>query len=150
MDYILMEHRGDVADAAAPELNKSATANSSFPPLPGKKPYNRPAIHVYGALHLLTQGSGGSRLDANFTMRPRRTSDRITKENIVRIGIHPLGIGLYLFDYKPEYRGLSGYGRQFGVMADEVETVMPEAVSRHADGYKMVNYAMLGISPAIQ
>jgi hypothetical protein len=82
-------------------------------------------------------------------MRPRR-SDRITKENIVRIGMHPLGIGLYLFDYKPEYRGLSGQGRQFGVMADEVETVMPEAVSLHADGYKMVNYAMLGISQAIQ
>jgi hypothetical protein len=31
-------------------------------------------------------------------------------------------------------------------MADEVEQVMPEAVSVHPDGYKMVNYAMLGIS----
>lgn len=31
-------------------------------------------------------------------------------------------------------------------MADEVEKVMPEAVSVHADGYKMVNYTLLGIS----
>lgn len=40
--------------------------------------------------------------------------------------------------------------RQFGVMADEVETVMPEAISVHPDGYKMVNYALLGISHRIQ
>jgi hypothetical protein len=149
MDFIRNELLGGVADAVRPAQNKSTTANSSCRPLPGKKAYNRPALHVYGALHLLTQGSRGTRFDANFTMRPR-TSDRITKENIVKIGMHPLGIGLYLFDYKPEYRGVSGYGRQFGVMADEVENVMPEAVSRHADGYKMVNYAMLGISQAIQ
>lgn len=31
-------------------------------------------------------------------------------------------------------------------MADEVEKVMSEAVSVHSDGYKMVDYAMLGIS----
>lgn len=77
-------------------------------------------------------------------------SDPMTKINIVRIGKHPLGIGLYLFDYKPEYRDLYGHGRQFGVMADEVETVMPEAVSIHPNGYKMVNYALLGISHRFQ
>ena len=113
-----------------------------------KKAYHRPEIRVYGALHLVTQGSGGNGTDANNTMTKK--SDRMTKQNIVKIGVHPLGIGLYLFDYKPEYRGLSGHGRQFGVMADEVETVMPEAVSQHADGHKMVNYAMLGISQSIQ
>ncbi len=72
-------------------------------------------------------------------------SDRVLKQNIVPVGIHPYGIGLYLFDYKPEYRDAWGYGRQFGVIADEVEKVMPEAVSVHPDGYKMVDYAMLGI-----
>jgi hypothetical protein len=30
-------------------------------------------------------------------------------------------------------------------MADEVETVLPEAVSVNHDGYKLVDYAMLGI-----
>jgi hypothetical protein len=65
------------------------------------------------------------------------------------VGEHFLGIGLYLFDYKPEYRDQWGHGRQFGVMADEVESVMPQAVSIHPDGYKVVDYAMLGISLAM-
>jgi hypothetical protein len=62
-------------------------------------------------------------------------SDRRLKSNIVRIGTHPLGIGVYEYD-------IFG-GRQRGVMADEVEAVMPEAVSTHESGYKMVNYGLL-------
>ncbi len=73
------------------------------------------------------------------------TSDRACKTNLTHVGTHPMGIGLYLFDYKAEFQELAGRGRQFGVMADEVETVMPEAVVMHPDGYKRVNYAMLGI-----
>ncbi len=72
-------------------------------------------------------------------------SDRSIKENIVLIGKHLLGIGLYLFNYKQPYKETWGHGRYLGVMADEVVTVMPEAVSTHPDGYKMVNYAMLGL-----
>ena len=33
-------------------------------------------------------------------------------------------------------------------MADEVETVLPQAVVMHPDGYKMVDYALLGIDIA--
>ena len=91
-------------------------------------------------------GGGGTLVDGAMTTK---MSDRNIKENIVRVGEHSLGIGLYLFDYKPEFREEWGFGRQFGVMADEVETVMPQAVSIHPDGYKMVNHAMLGISLTI-
>jgi hypothetical protein len=56
-----------------------------------------------------------------------------------------LGIGLYLFDYKPEFRDEWGHGRQFSVMEQEVEMIMPEAVCMHPDGYRMVDYGMLGI-----
>ena len=63
-------------------------------------------------------------------------SDRRLKSNIVRIGDHPLGIGIYEYDILGEH--------DVGVMADEVEQVMPEAVVMHPSGYKMVNYAMLG------
>ena len=63
-------------------------------------------------------------------------SDRRLKSNIERIGTHKLGIGLYEYD-------IFG-GRQQGVMADEVEKVMPEAVLMHPSGYKMVNYGLLG------
>lgn len=70
-------------------------------------------------------------------------SDRSIKENIVRVGVHLLGIGLYLFDYKQQYKATWGYGRYLGVMADEVVTVLPAAVSTHTDGYQLVNYSML-------
>jgi hypothetical protein len=73
------------------------------------------------------------------------SSERRVKENIVRVGDHPLGFGLYLFDYRAEYRGMFGCGRQFGVMIDEVETVVPKAVSIYPDGFKRVDYQMLGI-----
>lgn len=77
-------------------------------------------------------------------------SDRALKQDIVRIGTHPAGFGLYLFDYKPEFSRSAGYGRQFGVMADEVERVLPKAVVMHPDGYKQVDYAMLGIDFPVQ
>jgi hypothetical protein len=62
-------------------------------------------------------------------------SDRRLKSNIVRIGTHPRGIGVYEYDIFGE--------RQRGVMADEVESVLPEAVAVHPSGYKMVNYGLL-------
>lgn len=71
--------------------------------------------------------------------------ERAVKENLTRIGEHPLGIGLYLFDHKPEFRASAGHGRRFSIMADAEEAVLPEEVSVHPDGYKMVDYAMLGI-----
>ena len=114
-----------------------------------KAVYQQPVLCVYGAVRKLTTGTATVGNDGINT-RMNTQSDRATKENVVRIGDHYSGIGLYLFDYKPEFRQLWGHGRQFGVMADEVEIVMPEAVSIHPNGYKMVNYALLGISRHIQ
>lgn len=116
-----------------------------------KKPYSQPHLACYGSVAKLTQNGGASGSDGTgSSMTTVMGSDPSIKENTVKIGNHPLGIGLYLFDYKPEFRKQWGSGRQFGVMADEVGTVMPEAVCVHPDGYKMVNYAMLGISHRIQ
>lgn len=119
--------------------------------VPKKRAYQSPYLKSFGSVTTLT-ASGPNSGPEYFPMSPYSTmrgtagSDRRIKTNVVRIGTHPLGIGFYLFDYKPEYRDAWGHGRQFGVMADEVEQVMPEAVSIHPDGYKMVDYAMLGIS----
>jgi hypothetical protein len=117
-----------------------------------KKPYSPPQLISYGHVRSLTLAGRGRTTEGGgaSTSRVRRPSDRATKERIVRIGVHPLGIGLYLFDYKPGYRAAWGYGRQFGVMADEVESVMPQAVSVHPEGYKIVDYRMLGISRSMQ
>ena len=112
-----------------------------------KRSYAAPKLTVFGRVLHLTQGTQVVGNDTGFAAgKNPGGSDRSIKDNISRIGTHPMGFGLYLFDYKPEYVDTWGTGRQFGVMADEVETVMPGAVSVHADGYKLVNYAMLGIA----
>jgi len=116
---------------------------------PARKPYKPPELRAFGKLHLLTQGTVGGHGDgAGAMMHTVQMSDRRCKHHIVRAGVHPLGIGLYLFNYKPEFHAAWGPGRQFGVMADEVESILPQAVSVHRDGYKRVNYAMLGIDLA--
>ena len=114
----------------------------------GRHPYAPPVLRVYGSVSVLTAGGSGTGIDGPFATM--MASDRLLKESIRAIGTHPLGIGLYLFDYKPEFRERFGTGRQFGVMADEVERVMPQAVSVGPDGYKRVNYAMLGIHRHLQ
>lgn len=111
-----------------------------------RRPYSKPVLQIYGSVSKLTKGTGGSKADAgNMT---KATSDRAYKERIVRIGEHPLGIGIYLFEYKTEHRDRWGHGRQFGVMADEVEAVAPHAVSRDTEGNVVVDYALLGICRA--
>jgi hypothetical protein len=64
-------------------------------------------------------------------------SDRRLKSDIVRVGRLPNGLSVYdyvIFGQKAR-----------GVMADEVEQFMPDAVVRHPSGFKMVNYSMLGV-----
>ncbi len=62
-------------------------------------------------------------------------SDRRLKSNIRRIGTHPLGVGLYEYDI---------FGRrERGLMADEVQTVRPDAVVTLPNGYMGVDYGRL-------
>ena len=110
-----------------------------------RKPYQAPVLTPFGAIHHVTQGSGGNGLDANGTHTKK--SDLSCKEHCVRVGEHPMGFGLYLFDYKSEFQHF-GAGRQFGVVAQEVERIMPEAVQIDEDGLRKVNYSMLGINVA--
>ena len=114
---------------------------------PQKKPYSSPKLTCFGAVQVLTQaqttgsmeGSGGSGVQM-------ATCERHLKERVSRIGEHPLGIGLYLFEYKPEFQHRYGRGRQFGVMVDEVEAVAPSTITLNDRGHKTVNLTMLGIS----
>jgi Chaperone of endosialidase len=111
-----------------------------------KKAYTPPTLTCFGSVRSFTKsGTSGPNEQSGMTTSKMLTSDRALKENIVRVGDHPLGIGLYLFDYLPQYRAAWGQGRQFGVRADEVEAVMPEAVSTHPDGYRRVDYGLLGV-----
>ena len=113
-----------------------------------KLAYQRPSLTVYGSVRELTGAASGANGDGNVLnmVTAGKTSDPAAKENAVRIGTHPAGFGIYLFDYKAECRDEHGHGRQFGVMANEVERVVPEAVVVRADGYRAVRYDLIGIT----
>lgn len=116
-----------------------------------RRPYAPPTLTVFGQVAALTQSASNCTDDNSIcqppaiNMGPTMGSDRRLKDQIVRVGTHPMGIGLYLFEYKPAYQSECGMGRQFGVMADEVLAVRPEAVSRRPDGHLQVDYGQLGI-----
>jgi hypothetical protein len=68
-----------------------------------------------------------------------RRSDMRLKHDIVLLGRLGDGLGYYRFVYK------GGHTAYVGVMAQEVQTVLPEAVTRGADGYMRVSYDRLGL-----
>lgn len=72
-------------------------------------------------------------------------SDIHAKENIKNIGVLANGLNVYEYEYKPEFKDIAGHGKHIGVMAQEVEKVIPYAVVTANNGYKMVDYSMLGI-----
>jgi hypothetical protein len=66
-------------------------------------------------------------------------SDIRLKHDIVLLGHLDDGLGFYRFSY-------NGSDTAYvGVMAQEVETVIPEAVMRGRDGYLRVSYETLGL-----
>jgi hypothetical protein len=69
----------------------------------------------------------------------RRRSDMRLKHDIVLVGRLDDGLGYYRFVYN------GGHTSYVGVMAQEVQTIMPSAVTRGADGYLRVSYDLLGL-----
>lgn len=70
-------------------------------------------------------------------------SDIRLKDNIEKLGTIGKGLNFYSFTYKDGFD--LPQGKQYGVMAQEVEKVMPEAVIEMPNGYKAVRYDMLGV-----
>ena len=68
-----------------------------------------------------------------------RRSDIRLKHDIVLLGRLDDGLGYYRFVYN------GGHTAYVGVMAQQVQTVMPEAVMRGPDGYMRVSYNRLGL-----
>ncbi|MFZ3357182.1 MAG: tail fiber domain-containing protein, partial [Xanthobacteraceae bacterium] len=68
-----------------------------------------------------------------------RRSDIRLKHDIVLVGRLDNGLGVYRFVYN------GGNKAYVGVMAQEVQQVMPQAVERGADGYLRVHYEKLGL-----
>lgn len=89
----------------------------------GQQPYYQ--NNTLGTLGAITSGLGAYKLFG---------SDRRLKSNIVKVADDPRGFGIYDYDLAGE--------RLRGVMADEVEKVMPEAVA-DVNGFKAVYYGRL-------
>jgi len=68
-----------------------------------------------------------------------RRSDIALKHDIILLGYLDNGLGFYRFSY-------NGSDKAYvGVMAQEVQTVMPAAVVRGSDGYLRVFYDKIGV-----
>jgi len=70
-------------------------------------------------------------------------SDKTLKENIKPIGTSENGHNVYTWDWNDKAKELGVNDPTTGVLAQEVMKYMPEAVSKHANGYYMVNYGVL-------
>jgi hypothetical protein len=69
-----------------------------------------------------------------------RRSDVTLKHDIVLLGHLANGLGYYRFSY------LGSKKAYVGVMAQEVQGVVPDAVTRGSDGYLRVYYEKLGLT----
>ena len=78
----------------------------------------------------------GATMDLLGTGAGLAFSDARLKRDVVKVGDDPRGFGWYEFEY------VWGGGRQVGVMAQEIERVMPHAVVE-VSGYKAVDYGCL-------
>lgn len=119
-----------------------------------RKSYRQPKLVGYGSVAILTKSgasgvqetsppscnSGPSQAGKSLPCVP---SDIRCKHNVVHMGTHASGFGLYMYDYLPEFTDRMGDGKFFGVMAQEVLLHNPSAVMLEASGYYAVNYSAL-------
>ena len=95
-----------------------------------------------------TMNTTTGRIDATNDVVAFATSDRRLKENIQPINdalCKVIGVSGNTFDWKPlteeETKTIHGNtGRDVGVIAQEIESILPEAVTTRDNGYKAVNY----------
>ena len=86
-------------------------------------------------------------LTATGDITSNTSSDMALKENIINIP-NPLEkiskIGGYMFDWKDHgYEHVHGKGHDTGIIAQEIEAILPEIVNTRETGIKAVNYMKL-------
>jgi Protein of unknown function (DUF3300)/Chaperone of endosialidase len=84
------------------------------------------------------RGGGGGHRGGGGRGGGRRSDIRL-KHDIVFLGYLSNGLGLYRFSYN------GSNVKYVGVIAQEVQNVMPNAVTTGSDGYLRVNYGKLGL-----
>jgi len=94
------------------------------------------------AAHILVTGIiSGSQIEASGDVIAFSSSDRRFKDNLVVIegSLDKIGkINGYEFDWNDKQTAYKGH--DIGVVAQEIEAVLPEVVTTRGDGYKAVKY----------
>ncbi len=93
----------------------------------------RGGIHRGGGGRAVARGGGGRGRGGG------RRSDIRLKHDIVLLGHLDNGLGFYRFSYNGDTKAY------VGVMAQEVQQIMPQAVSRGRDDYLRVDYRSLSL-----
>lgn len=118
-----------------PQFNPYSTAGIASPDLMGSvyASYNA-NMNQYNQQMAAQQAGLGGLFGLAGTLGAAAISDRRMKHDIKRIGTLANGIATYVFSYLGEAK------RRFGVMAQDVLKVKPEAVGATSDGTLYVNY----------
>jgi len=118
-----------------PQFQQYTGSNvAAAPVFQGVQAQNQAAMDLYG----IKQNAANANMQGLASLGGAAAmafSDVRLKSNIERIGTHERGFGIYKYDIFDRH--------EIGVLAQEVEQIMPEAVAEHASGFKMVNYGIL-------
>ena len=121
---------------ASPDFNPVAQVGVAAPDYAGmvQNQYNAQNAQYNSAQQARSQMMGSIFGAAGSLGAAAIMSDRRMKENIKRIGTLANGLATYAFNY------IGSKAQQFGVMAQEVLNVRPDAVECGADGILRVDY----------
>jgi len=97
---------------------------------------------MFGGAGGLLSGIGAGASDV-ISELIKRYSDVSLKTNIEPVGKLPNGINLYTWDWTEKGKELAGDTPTYGVLAQEVQQIIPEAVTRGEQGYLTVDYSKL-------
>ena len=97
---------------------------------------------MFGGAGSLLGGVTGGATDI-VTELIKKISDVSLKTNIEPVGKLPNGINLYTWDWTEKGKELAGDTPTYGVLAQEVQQIIPEAVTRGEHGYLTVDYSKL-------
>jgi hypothetical protein len=125
--------------AAAAQSARGRASMASMGPRGGGPSFAGRGGGGFGGGAAMMRGGGGFRGGGGgFRGGGGRRSDIALKHDIVQLGYLANGLGYYRFSY------LGGSKPYVGVIAQEVQSLVPEAVTRGRDGYLRVHYEQLG------
>lgn len=127
---ILNNLYGNQLSSWSAQQQANATSSAGLGKLAGGLAGGALGFSIGGPAGMMTGATTGSSM----------FSDERLKINIKKIGSLDNGLNLYKYEFKDEFKETLGYGTQVGVLAQEVESVIPEAVSVGEGGYKKVDY----------